>query len=300
MVVLGTLAGLGASFAWAVAPLIAYRPAKSLGAFEFTRIQLVSAFAVLLLAVTTTTGWSSISAAHAPAYAVSSLVSVVLGNLALVACLRLGGPQRMELLFALNAPMAAFLGYLLLSETLAYLQIVGIGIGVGGVMVAVIFGNRSASGREHSDALSATSLRKVILFGLAAAACNAVGLIVLRPVLASGTEPLAATALRTGGAALILSIVALWPLKLFQPQTERTASLTVTTIVPGILGYVIAVSLQLYALKIFGVGTAALLGSVSPVMILPLMWLVKKERPHLAAWIGAALVVIGTGLTIKG
>jgi drug/metabolite transporter (DMT)-like permease len=296
--ILGVLAGLGASFVWAAAPLMAHRPAQSLGAFEFTRIQLISSFAVLLAIVTLTIGWANVATEHALAYIISSLFSVVLGNLALVACLRLGGPQRMEMLFALNSPIAACLGYLLLRETLMPIQVTGIGIGVAGVMVAILSSNHQVSKREGNQALPRANLNRIILLGLAAATCNAIGLIALRPIMTSGTEPLTATAIRTGGAALIVTVAALWPMRIFQPKTERTLSLTIATIVPGILGYVVAVSLQLYALKIFGIGTAALLGSASPVMILPLIWIFKKERPHLSAWIGAIMVVIGTGLSI--
>lgn len=293
-----TLAGLGASFIWALAPLLAQRPAQLLGTFEFTRIQLTSSFAVLIVIVSLTIGWSSVSSHHAPAYLLSSCIGVVLGNLAMVACLRRGGAQKTEVLFALNAPIAAFLGYVYLDETLSLRQMAGIGIGVTGVALALLYGRSPASHDSGADALPQRELPKIIMFGVMAAACNAIGLLMLRPILISGTEPLVVTALRTGGAALIVTIVSLWPAKAFEPLTKRTAALTLAAIAPGIMGYVIAVCLQLYALKAFGTGTAALLASASPVMVLPLAWIISKEKPSNTSWAGAALVVAGTAMSM--
>jgi len=297
--VLGVLAGLGASFAWALGPLIAEKPARLLGAFELTRIQLISSFAILLALVTSTVGWSTILVQHASAYAVAIVVGVILGNLAMLGCLRRGGAQRTELLFAMNTPIAAGLGYLVLGETLSAQQFLGIGLGIAGVMLAISYGKPAgpASG-NGPDFRHMGPLSSVIALGLAAAFCNAIGLIALRPVLTDGAEPLAVTAIRTGGAALVMVVVALWPAKAFQSTTQPTLALTVTAIIPGVLGYVIAVCLQLYALRIFNTGTAALLGSAAPIMILPMIWIARRQRPRPASWGGAALVVIGAGLTI--
>ena len=108
------------------------------------------------------------------------------------------------------------------------------------------------------------------------------------------------TALRTGIAALIVTVVALWPGRTFKPLTERTLALTLATIVPGIMGYVVAVCLQLYALKAFGAGIAALIGSASPVMLLPILWGIRRKTPPLLAWLGAILVLAGAVLAVGG
>ena len=182
MVISAALAGLGASFLWALAPLLGQGPARSLGAFEFTRIQLISAFAVLLILVTMTVGWSTVSPRHAPAYALGSLVGVVLTNLAMIACLRRGGAQRMQALFAMNAPFAAGLSYLALGETLSPLQVLGIGIGVAGVALVVLAEQTAIETGARTGDTPPGTLLITVSFGLAAAACNAVGLIALRPV----------------------------------------------------------------------------------------------------------------------
>jgi drug/metabolite transporter (DMT)-like permease len=99
--------------------MLAHAPAKQLGAFTFTRVQLIGASGLLLLIVTMVGGWSSVSWRHWPNMATSSLIGVVLGNLSMVACLRRGGPRRTQLLMAMTAPIAAVLGYLFLGEAIS-------------------------------------------------------------------------------------------------------------------------------------------------------------------------------------
>jgi drug/metabolite transporter (DMT)-like permease len=295
MVAFGALAGLGASFFWALGSLLAHAPARLLGPFEFTRTQLISASLVLAILVAFAGGWATVSWTHAIGFAVSSAVGVVLGNLAMVSCLARGGPQRTQLLMMMNAPIAATLGYVMLDETVSAQQLLGALLVLFGVVLAILH----RPGKQHTDAKTDIvhgPFAVMMAFGILAAACNAVSLIALKPALIAGTDPLAATALRTGGGAAIMVVIALWPAKVFEPASPRTGRLVCLSILPGILGYVIAVSLQLIALRVFGTGIAAVLSSAAPVMILPMIWIAKRERPRTPAWIGACLALVGAGL----
>ena len=106
--------------------------------------------------------------------------------------------------------------------------------------------------------------------------------------------------LRTGGAALIISVVALWPAQAFDPLTKRTPGVVLRTILPGFIGYIAAVSLQLYALRSYDAGTAAILGSMAPVVMLPMIWMTSGEPSPLSAWLGAILAVLGIGIIFAG
>jgi uncharacterized membrane protein len=44
----------------------------------------------------------------------------------------------------------------------------------------------------------------------------------------------------------------------------------------------------------------ATLTSTTPVLILPLIWIVTGKAPALPGWIGAGLAVLGTGLISLG
>ena len=296
MAVIGVLGGLGASFLWALGSMLARAPARSLGAFEFTRTQLISSSFVLLVIVTLSGGWATVSWVHAPGFVVSSVVGVILGNLAMASCLARGGPRRTQLLMAMNAPVAAILGYAALGESMSTQQTGGTLLVLAGVVLAVLYTPRGDRGTDARFEAVHGPFVLMAALGAMAAACNAIGLVALKPALVAGTDPIAATAIRTTGGALLIAVIALWPAKAFEPASPRTRAVVLSAVLPGVLGYVAAVSLQLVALRSFDTGVAAVLGSAAPVLILPMIWIVTRRRPPAPAWAGAILVLLGVAL----
>jgi drug/metabolite transporter (DMT)-like permease len=61
---------------------------------------------------------------------------------------------------------------------------------------------------------------------------------------------------------------------------------------------VIGKTLVLIALGNGDPGIVSVLVSTSPVMQLPLIWLVTRERPAAGAWMGAALASAGTAMIV--
>jgi drug/metabolite transporter (DMT)-like permease len=296
MPIIALAAAVGASLCWALGSLIAHRPATQLGAFEFTRTQLISSFALLTVIVTALNGWQSVSWVHWPSFVAASLIGVVFTNLAMIACLRRGGPRRMQLLVSMSAPFAALLGFLFLGESMSPWKLIGVGLAFAGLLLAILFGRRG----QHRIGAVKGSLAVVIALGLFAAICHAVGLIALKPALLAGTEPLAATAVRTGGGALLISVVALWPAEVFETPARRTPTIVFRAILPGFVGYVAAVSLQLYALRSYDAGIVAVLSLMAPVVMLPMIWIMSGDPPPLPAWLGALLAVLGAGVIFAG
>ena len=284
---IAVVAGLGASLSWTTAALVAHGPARSLGAFDFTRTQLVSAAMILVVGAGLTGAWASVDWNYWPAYVTASLAGVVVGNLAMTACLRRGGPRRSQLLQASVGPVSACLAWLILGEQFTWNMIVGGTIVVAGILMAILYG----STRAPHDALQ-SPLVVVVGLGLLSAIAQAIGLIAMKPVLDAGADPLAASAIRTGLAAIAITVLALWPADFMEPINKRAPGVVVWTIVAGILGYVVAVSLLLVALKSGNTGIAAIVGSLSPVVMLPIIWRMSR-RPPWPAWFGAGLVVLG-------
>ena len=60
----------------------------------------------------------------------SSLVGVVMGGFFLFAAMRRLGPRRTNILFAINAPIAACLGWLLLAEVIGFEVLLSVLLGV--------------------------------------------------------------------------------------------------------------------------------------------------------------------------
>lgn len=289
MVLLASAAGVSASLGWAGGSLLAHGPARRLGSFTFTWIQLV-ACALLLSAACGALGlWSRVSWQHWPAFTVSSLVGILAGNLAMIACLRAGGPRRTELILSFKAPFAALMAFLWLGEQLSPGDLAGASLVLGGVLLAIAPGAEPGGG---------AALWKAAALGLFATFCQAIGFLSLKPALLDGTPVLAASAIRLSIAALLITLAGAAVMRRRKALGAVSLGLALRTVVPGFLGYVVSSTLLLFAFTHLEAGLAAVLGSLSPVLILPLLWAVRREPPGLQAAAGAALAVAGGAIIL--
>ncbi|KZL20634.1 EamA-like transporter family protein [Pseudovibrio axinellae] len=294
MVVLAVSSAVVASFGWACGSMMAHTPVRTVGVFEFTRIQLLTSGGILCALCTALGYWQSVVWTQWPAFALSVIVSVIIGNLAMMECLRRAGPRKTELLLSLKTPIVAALAFLFLGETLSLGELGGIGIALFGICLAILFGS---SGQDEAS-VSRRDLLLIVVLGVIAAASQGVGFLVLKPVLSAGTEPLAASAVRIMGAAFVVSLAGLMPLKAVRPIAEMNWLLLLRVIVPGFIGYGISVSLLLYAYAHYDAAVATVLGSLSPVFVLPLLWLRTGNMPHPLAWAGALLSLSGAAVIL--
>ena len=287
------LAAVGASAGWATGIVLAQDPARKLGAFEFTRVQLLACAAILCLACSALGYWPSISWNHWPSFGSSIVVGIILGNLTMIACLRRGGPRRTEMLLSLKAPIVAGMAYVMFGETLSGTDLFGALIILSGIYLAIAYGSDS-----HSNDTPKSNIVVAIILGLLAAAFQGYGFLAMKPAMLAGTEPVAASAIRLTGAAFAVSVVALWPSKVLQSNHPMSPKLLGRTILPGFIGYGVSSSMLLYAYANIDAGVAAVLGSLSPVLVLPILWFVEGQRPRSQAVVGALLAILGTSLIV--
>ncbi len=288
------LAALGAATCWALTGLISAGPAGHLGAPAFNRARQVFVTGLLALYVLFTGVWRELDMTSAGPLLLSGLIGIFLGDTLLFETLNRLGPRRSGILFALNAPIAALLGWLVLGETLSSLAVAGILLTAVGVLLAIVFGKRRA--QMHQWEAIKGPLSVGVLLGIGAATGQAIGSILARPVMATGIDPFLASLLRVGTAAFCLSILLQLPIPSVKPRGPLTLKVAAMTALTGILALAIGMTLLLFALSGGKVGIVSTLSATSPVMILPMLWLRTGERPAGGAWAGAALVVIGMGL----
>ncbi len=288
------LAALGAAACWALTGILAPGPVAHLGALAFNRWRQLFA-AVMFAAIVAIGGsWREFNAATVPALVLSGMAGIFIGDSLLFSAVGRLGPRRAGVLFALNAPIAAVLGWLVLGETLSAQASAGIALTVAGVALAILYGRRGAPG--HAWETVKGSLLLGIAAGLGAAAGQATGSLIARPVMAAGFDPFAASLLRVFVAAIGLTVLTRLPLggvRQAGPLTPWIAALTALT---AFLGLGVGMTLLLFALAGGKVGIVATLSATSPVLILPLLWLRTGQRPGAGAWAGAALVVLGMAL----
>lgn len=289
---LGALAAVGASCGWAIGMTLAHAPARELGAFEFTRIQLLASGFTMGLLTAILGYWQSVAWEEWPAFLVSILFGVILGNLAMVECLRRCGPRETELVISLKAPLVALMAFIWFDETLALPDMVGGAIVIAGVGLAVTAeANRTEKARgKHIVA--------ALFFGGIAAVSQGMGFLALKPAMLAGSEPIALSAVRLLGAALLISLTALWPASTAKTNAVLTPPLLFRAIIPGLIGYGVSTSLLLYAFAHTEAGIAAVLGSLSPILILPIAWVAEGRRPSPRASLGAVLSILGSAIIV--
>ena len=288
------LAALAAAASWALTGIVSTAPSRALGAMGFVRLRMGIVFVGLALAATVLGGWASLTAPMVLPILLSGAIGIFVGDTALFATMNRLGPRATGLLFAANAPIAAVLGWVVLGETLVALALGGIALSFAGVLLAVAYGRRSHDGGNWLEAVRGPLWVGVAL-GLLAAAAQAVGTLLARPVMAAGADPIAVSALRC-----LIAAAALQGLALGVPAARLAAPLTWRLVgivaLSGFLAMGVGMTLLLFALEDGKVGIVSTLSATTPVMILPLLWYATGRSPAPAAWVGAALTVAGAAL----
>jgi drug/metabolite transporter (DMT)-like permease len=286
------LAALGTATCWATTGILASDAIRALGAFHFNLIR--QAFVTLILGLVVwgsgalaLPGWEAVAI-----LALSGVVGILLGDTLNFAAVGRLGPRRAGAIFALNAPMAAVLGWLALGERLGAQAWTGIGVTVAGVALAIL--GRTPSGAHRLEQVWG-GLGLGVLFGLGAALGQATGTLIARPFMTAGLDPYLGSLVRVGASGVAMGLIASLPMAPPRPRavTRRVLGLTLAT---ALIGLLLGMTLFLYALQGSETGIIATLSATSPVIILPLLWVRTGQRPSLTSWIGAALAVAGLAL----
>lgn len=286
---------LAAATCWAVAALFSAPASQRLGAFAFSRWRMLFAAALLWALALAGGGWRSLDTAAFGLLALSGLIGIFIGDTALFACMNRLGPRRSGVLFATHALFSAVLAWAFLGESLWGWALVGSGLLVAGVMLAILRGRRDDE--SHHWEQTRGRLAVGLLLGLLAALCQSVATLMLKPLMASGIDAIAGSAMRMSTALAAHGLLLLcWPRARAQqpPRWRDLAQVFGSAAIAMALG----MTLILQAMKQGQAGVVAVLSSVTPIVVLPMLWLVYRRRPAWGAWAGAALAVAGVALIL--
>ncbi|KLN59115.1 membrane protein [Kiloniella spongiae] len=292
------IAALSAATCWAVGSIVSVMPVERLGTIGFNRVRMIIVFAMLGSYVTIFGGWETIQKDQIAEIMLSGFIGILLGDTALFATMNRLGPRRTAILFSTNAPMSTLLGWIFLDEALPPTALLGTILVISGVILAIVYGKRRD--QLHKWEAIKGPLIVGVGIGLIAALGQSVGSLIAKPVMASGADPFAVSAMRVGITALGLVILCSAPVQAFKLKTKLDSQIIAHIVISGFLGMFVGMTLILYALAKGDVGIVATLSATTPVIMLPMMWFRTKERPAIGAWIGAIIVVIGTGLIFMG
>ena len=283
-----------AAFSWSISSLISADITRILGGIGFNRLRLIFVSIMLLSYATFQKTWDTINIEYLNVIIVSGVIGIFLGDTLLFMALKRIGPRRNNILFSLAAPFTVILNILALQQKMSLIEITGCVLVFIGVVVAISYGN--SKNNNHRWELIEGSIKIGILFGILAALCQSIGLIMMKPILDQGADPIASAAIRCTISALLLSLTYISKSNLIGNNINFTASTILKTIISGFLGMALGMSLLLIALQKADAGIVATLSSTSPIMILFLLWIITKKIPSIGAWIGTIIAIIGTGL----
>lgn len=293
---LGQWAALGAATCWAVSLLFFESALRRMSTLTVNLLRLICA--ALLLAAVNGLARGRILPLDATAHqwfwlGISGCVGYVFGDFCYFRAVELIGPRSAALMMALTPLFTTGIGWLVLQETLAPLDVLGMTLIVGGIAWAI-------AGRRPSTADSPASPRlnskSGLLFGVGAALGQSGGLV-LSKLGMQGYNAFAATQVRVlvGVTAygLALGLLGRWP----QVAADVRQRQGLGYLAAGaVFGPFLGVSLALLSLQHAVAGVASSLMSTTPILIIPLVILIRGEKVGWAGFGGAALAVGGAAL----
>jgi drug/metabolite transporter (DMT)-like permease len=238
--------------------------------------------------------WDTINQDFLVTIFLSGVIGIFLGDTLLFVALQKIGPRRNNILFSLAAPFTVILNIVFLNEIMSLINLIGCIIVFFGVLVAIAYGN--SKDKNHRWEVVEGNLYIGVTFGVGAALCQAIGLIMMKPILSMGADPIASASLRTLISCIFLALTFFLNYEIFKTKTKLTYKIVGQSIISGFLGMALGMSLLLIALQKADAGIVATLSSTSPIMILLLIWLITRKLPTYGAWIGTVLAIIGSGL----
>lgn len=274
---------------------------------RLARWQITAAFLMTALAATALRGWATLGTWQFSALAGSGLFGIVLASTTYFAAIYAAGPRVTALLFSLASPFALAMGYVVFGETISAMQGVGVALILCGIVIAIGVRRRrpapmipladgepiEAPAPQESPSLKGIALGVITAFG------QAVGSLLARPAMAAGVEPFAAMAVRSG-----LAVIFFWALLLLPAIRRQTGEVQrqdfPLAVISAFFGTALGMSLLMGALKTGSVGIVSTLSSMTPIVILPMVWLRSGKMPQPYAWAGAAMAIAGTALVSLG
>jgi drug/metabolite transporter (DMT)-like permease len=290
---IGELAALGTALLWTLSTLAWTSAGKHVGAMAVCFIRLLLACVLLALYGGLTRGQWWPTGASLQTWTVlgaSGVAGFFMADLLVFKSLLLIGPRLTLLLQSFTPPLAAQFSWLLLGDRLSAWQWLAMGVTLAGVVWVVL--ERPNGTTEHDPRRIVLGVVLAVLGAVVAALA-----LVLSKMGLGDYDAAAATFIRVlGGIAGMVPLVTLsrrWPSVLDSIRHPRAVPMIV---LGTIFGPFAGVILYMIAVRHCPAGVVSTIISTMPVLILPGVILLYRERVSLRAAGGAVLSVVGVAL----
>ena len=286
---IGEVYALGTAICWAGTAMFFTAAGERIGSLVVNFLRLAFALLVLVALTTITRGQPLPLDATPNAWlwlSVSGLVGFAFGDLCLFRAFVLLGPRLSTLVMSTAPLFAAVIGFAVLGETLDTTEVLGMALTLGGVAWAVSDQRRSAVSTVRPSLVGV-----LLAFG---GALGQGGGLVLSKYGMGDYDAFAANQIRiiagAVGFVIIYTATGWWP-KVWAARTNRAG--LGYTVLGALAGPVAGVSLSLLAIQNTGTGVAASIMATTPIIIIPIAMLVRRDRVGLGGVAGALLAVAG-------
>ena len=302
----GELAALSTALLWSFTAVFFSLAGQRIGSFNVNKIRLVFAALIYCIVLFITTGYpypTGLNSAQLFWLTLSGLIGLVIGDGCGFKSLVMIGPRLATLVMASAPIMATVIAWVFLGEKLKALDLIGITVTIAGIawVVSERQYGRNGLAADHPDA---GTLARGVFLALIASAGQAAGLVLSKhAMLDLGTKvpPLEASAVR-----IMTSVVIIWVFSALSgklPPTIRSLRDGKAVMFSGlgaVFGPFLGVWSSLVAVALIETGIAATLNATTPVLIIPTVILVYREKVTLRAMLGAIVAVIGVALLFLG
>lgn len=299
---IGEVAAIVTSALWTICSILFAAASKRIGPLSVNAYRIVMATVVLAIAHLFAFGTIVPPANHAQWFylGLSGVIGLALGDFGYFGMFALIGPRRGLLLTSLAPIFSSVTAYYIIAERLSSWDVIGIAITLTGVSVVIL---------EREDTSSPTFVparRRFYgyLCGLGGSLGQGVGLTISKygMITAAGDEAQPLDPLSTALVRMMVAATVVWLGVLIAGRLRRVldsrhdTSAIKHTFAGAVAGPFLGVWLSMVAVTHARAGVAATLMSLMPVMVIPAVWFIYRERTSWRGLVGAAVAVVGVAI----
>ncbi len=292
----GELAALATAVCWTITAITFEAASRKVGSIPVNIIRLVMAFFLIGMFswIVRDMPFPVDATSHQWFWlAVSGLVGFVIGDLFLFKAFTVIGSRLSLLIMTLVPPIAAFVGWLMMGETLAWIHLGGMALTMSGIGMVILHkrGKKSPRGKLP-ESIPPTG----IVFALLGALGQAVGLVLSKYGM-QDYDAFSATQIRVMagiiGFAVVIHVFKKWGAVGIALNNKIALWLM---LLGAVFGPFLGVTSSLIAVKYTATGIASTIMSISPILILPATYLLYKQQITWKELLGAIISVTGVAL----
>jgi drug/metabolite transporter (DMT)-like permease len=302
MVLLGEGAAVMTSVLWTICSILFASAGKRIGVFSVNAYRIVMAAGLLSAAHLLVMG-SIIPEANKEQWfylIISGIIGLALGDFAYFSALVYLGPRKGVLMMATAPIFSVVSAVFILDEIPGIWSMLGISVTLTGVMIVIY----EKEGHSFEPPLSKRTKITGVVMGFGGALGQGLGLVISKYGMdnaaspgADTMDPLSASLIRMVAAGIFIWIVVVLSGRtreiIFSARDRKGMEHTAGG---AFFGPFLGVWMSMVAIAHALAGVAATLMSLAPVMIIPVLWLLYKQKTNWRGIFGAVIAVIGVSI----